>query len=324
MNLTLKRQKSISSHAASISAWCAVFDWPSIVAAFSVCAPRARRAARRRAGRRRRAPPTACATSRAPPRRRRRSRARTSACAALVHGGEHVRAVVRLDRLERVAGAHLFAADDERDLERLRLHLGQPDAQLFALGRARGVAANRLVVRLGDAEDSVGAHAAILGQWPMAATRVAYEVDGWGVGELWLDGGRVVWHDAAARAPNVCNAGSARATWSQRLAGVLRTAKSSRFEDVELDLGVRDAVPDALRAALRKIPRGEVVTYGELAALAGAPGAARAAGIVLRAQPPRPLRAVPPRRRAQAGSARTARSASTTNDGSWSSKVCSF
>ena len=36
MNSTLKRQKSISSHAASISAWCAVFDWPSIVAAFSV------------------------------------------------------------------------------------------------------------------------------------------------------------------------------------------------------------------------------------------------------------------------------------------------
>jgi len=32
----LKRQKSASSHAASISAWCAVFDWPSIVAALRV------------------------------------------------------------------------------------------------------------------------------------------------------------------------------------------------------------------------------------------------------------------------------------------------
>ena len=30
--------------------------------------------------------------------------------------------------------------------------------------------------------------------------------------------------------------------------------------------------------ALRAVPRGEVVTYGELAALAGCPGAARAAG----------------------------------------------
>ena len=29
---------------------------------------------------------------------------------------------------------------------------------------------------------------------------------------------------------------------------------------------------------MRGVPRGEVVTYGELAALAGAPGAARAAG----------------------------------------------
>src|ERR1700760_4089009 len=36
MNSTLKRKKSIASHAASISAWCAVFDWPSIVAALRV------------------------------------------------------------------------------------------------------------------------------------------------------------------------------------------------------------------------------------------------------------------------------------------------
>src|SRR6478609_11963518 len=33
MNSTLNRKKSISSAAASISAWCAVFDWFSIVAA---------------------------------------------------------------------------------------------------------------------------------------------------------------------------------------------------------------------------------------------------------------------------------------------------
>jgi hypothetical protein len=32
----LKRQKSISSQAESISAWIAVFDWPSMVAAFRV------------------------------------------------------------------------------------------------------------------------------------------------------------------------------------------------------------------------------------------------------------------------------------------------
>src|SRR5690349_8695159 len=35
-NAALKRQKSIISHAESISAWKTVFDWPSIVAALSV------------------------------------------------------------------------------------------------------------------------------------------------------------------------------------------------------------------------------------------------------------------------------------------------
>ena len=40
----------MSSHAASISAWCAVFDWPSIVAALSVCrhGPASSSAARRK------------------------------------------------------------------------------------------------------------------------------------------------------------------------------------------------------------------------------------------------------------------------------------
>src|ERR687884_698927 len=36
MKVGLKRQKSISSQAASISAWCTVFDWFSIVAALTV------------------------------------------------------------------------------------------------------------------------------------------------------------------------------------------------------------------------------------------------------------------------------------------------
>ena len=50
MNWTLKRRKSISSQAASISAWCTVFDWPSIVAALSVSrhGPASSSAARRK------------------------------------------------------------------------------------------------------------------------------------------------------------------------------------------------------------------------------------------------------------------------------------
>jgi methylated-DNA-[protein]-cysteine S-methyltransferase len=48
------------------------------------------------------------------------------------------------------------------------------------------------------------------------------------------------------------------------------------FADVELDLD--EGFYGACEQALRALPRGEVVTYGELAVLAGRPGAARAAG----------------------------------------------
>src|SRR5581483_5241609 len=89
----------------------------------------------------------------------------------LVHGCEDVRAVVRLDRLERVAGADLLAADHERDVGLLRLELAQPEAELLALRRARRVAPDRLVVGLRDAEDAVAAHAAILGAWPSCGSR---------------------------------------------------------------------------------------------------------------------------------------------------------
>jgi methylated-DNA-[protein]-cysteine S-methyltransferase len=50
------------------------------------------------------------------------------------------------------------------------------------------------------------------------------------------------------------------------------------LEDVPVDLDYGTSFLTRCAAALRTIPRGEVVTYGELAALAGAPGAARAAG----------------------------------------------
>jgi len=50
------------------------------------------------------------------------------------------------------------------------------------------------------------------------------------------------------------------------------------LEDVPVDLEYETAFFESCAAALRATPRGEVVSYGELAALAGAPGAARAAG----------------------------------------------
>jgi methylated-DNA-[protein]-cysteine S-methyltransferase len=50
------------------------------------------------------------------------------------------------------------------------------------------------------------------------------------------------------------------------------------FRDVPIDLDWATPFQRALAAALRAVPRGTVVSYGELAALAGRPGAARAAG----------------------------------------------
>jgi O-6-methylguanine DNA methyltransferase len=51
-----------------------------------------------------------------------------------------------------------------------------------------------------------------------------------------------------------------------------------KFSDIELDLEEHSEFHLACVGVLRRLPRGEVVTYGELAALAGRPGAARAAG----------------------------------------------
>jgi methylated-DNA-[protein]-cysteine S-methyltransferase len=50
------------------------------------------------------------------------------------------------------------------------------------------------------------------------------------------------------------------------------------LQDVPVDLEYETPFLSACATALRAVPPGEVVTYGELAALAGAPNAARAAG----------------------------------------------
>src|SRR5581483_8856292 len=50
------------------------------------------------------------------------------------------------------------------------------------------------------------------------------------------------------------------------------------LDEVPVDLEYDSPFFARCAEALRAVPRGETVTYGELAALAGSPGAARAAG----------------------------------------------
>lgn len=104
---------------------------------------------------------------------------------------------------------------------------------------------------------------------------VSYEVTGWGVGELYADGERLLWHDAPRLGPSPGTAGE------HELVDRLRAyfaGEPSDFGDVELDLDWATPFQRAVTDALRAVPWGEVVTYGELAALAGHPNAQRAAG----------------------------------------------
>ena len=109
----------------------------------------------------------------------------------------------------------------------------------------------------------------------MVVTQVAYEVEGWGVGELWLEGARVVWHDLPF--PRVTKPNGKGGELVERLRAYF-AGRPDSFEDVDLDLEYETPFLERCAQELRGVPRGEVVSYGELAALAGAPGAARAAG----------------------------------------------
>jgi len=142
-------------------------------------------------------------------------------------------------------------------------------------------------------------------------TQVAYEVEGWGVGELVVVDGRVVWHElpwprgerpgvdfaggsqnpsrtptrpgkgagaAAVLSPKAPRKDRAFVTEVVRILQAYFAGERVPVEDVPVDLDYETDFLSRCATALRTIPRGEVVTYGELAALAGAPGAARAAG----------------------------------------------
>jgi methylated-DNA-[protein]-cysteine S-methyltransferase len=133
---------------------------------------------------------------------------------------------------------------------------------------------------------------------------LAYEAPGFGVGELWQDEeGRLVWHELPrARAlPDVSPEGAGRtpptaSSVTRKKARVVRgmgrngveslvarmqayfRGEVVEFDDVQIDLEWATPFQLAVTETLRRVPRGEVVTYGELAALAGYPNAQRAVG----------------------------------------------
>ncbi len=125
----------------------------------------------------------------------------------------------------------------------------------------------------------------------MRVTHEAYAIEGWGVGELWIGDGRIVLAHEAPRAPRGA-AGPPTGTLAgeQRRAGngfvpeLLQrihrffAGEPVSFADVELDLDWCSPFQRALADALRAVPWGQTVSYGELAERAGAPRAARAAG----------------------------------------------
>jgi methylated-DNA-[protein]-cysteine S-methyltransferase len=109
----------------------------------------------------------------------------------------------------------------------------------------------------------------------MKPTLVQYSAPGWGVGEIWLDDEGVVFHSELPR-PKGTRLGTVPGHVLTRRLVAYFGGRPDDFADVDLRLD-EGFYGDCARV-LRDLPRGEVVTYGELAALAGYPGAARAAG----------------------------------------------
>ena len=88
-------------------------------------------------------------------------------------------------------------------------------------------------------------------------------------------------HAAAAACDPDLLAGVRRGTWNEALVRRLQAYASGTpvdFRDVRVDPGRLTAFQRRVVARCRQIPYGETVSYGELAAKAGSPGAARAVG----------------------------------------------
>lgn len=147
----------------------------------------------------------------------------------------------------------------------------------------------------------------------MSVTRVAYTVEGWGEGELWFEGTVLVWHElprprpvttrrkkpgriqthphpggASSRHPSrstipadVSRNRDSAAPEVRRLVHMLeRYFDGERIDLAHVELGLEDLTPfqRAIAEALRRVPWGEIVSYGDLAHAAGYANAQRATG----------------------------------------------
>ena len=109
---------------------------------------------------------------------------------------------------------------------------------------------------------------------------LAYEAPGWGVGEVYLRSGVLVYHElprTKAPVPWRARQASPLHPLARRMVAFFAGGRVS-FDDVELDLDWCTPFQRAVADALREVSHGQMVTYGELAALAGHPNAQRAAG----------------------------------------------
>jgi methylated-DNA-[protein]-cysteine S-methyltransferase len=105
---------------------------------------------------------------------------------------------------------------------------------------------------------------------------VHYAADGWGVGVLWLDDEeRPVWHELPTLSREATVQGTVPLT---RLFQAYFAGERVSFDDVAVDLEWCTPLQRTIAESLRKVPYGETVSYGELAALAGRPNAPRAGG----------------------------------------------
>jgi methylated-DNA-[protein]-cysteine S-methyltransferase len=123
----------------------------------------------------------------------------------------------------------------------------------------------------------------------VTASEVSYDVDGWGTGTLWFADGQLVWHELPSTGET---AGFPREPASQERPALASSGADGLIErihayfagepvgfaDVEIDLEWCTTFQRAIADTLRRVPYGEIVSYGELAALAGYPNAQRAAG----------------------------------------------